>query len=94
MKLFERVTFIECTYLQNDHFNGIVQNTVLPTALPSLLPHMNIGQVGTGPILQSFNPDVTAYTDTFKMESGWDPSRLCVSDIALPTEKSHHVSTI
>lgn len=75
---------------QNDHFNGLVQNTVLPT-LPPLLPHMNMGQVGSGPILQSFNQDV-AYQDSFKMESGWDPSRLCLSDITLTAEKSHHVS--
>lgn len=78
-----------------------MQNTVLPTSLPPLMPHMNMGQAAvaaaaaaaavSGPMMQSYNHDV-AHPDSFKMESGWDPSRLCISDISLNQDKPHHVS--
>lgn len=59
---------------------------------------MNIGQAAaaaavSGPMMQSYNHDV-AHSDSYKMESGWDPSRLCISDLSLNQDKSHHVSGI
>lgn len=70
----------------------MVQNPVLTNTLPPILPHMNIGQISSGPILQSFSQDL-AHHDTVKLESGWDPTRFCMSDLTLPAEKSHSVSS-